>query len=108
MTSSFLASFPKTRTKARAPQTRNQWITFGIKKSRNTLHLLANESKKNFQLKQKYKTYRRVYLKVLKLAKLKSNRMRIIKATNRQREMWRVIIEIEDKKLKKIIISWMT
>jgi len=38
-------------------------------------------------------------LEVLKLAKLKRNKEKITQATNKQKEMWRIVEEIENKEV---------
>jgi len=40
-----------------------------------------------------------VYLEVLKLAKLKRNREKITQATNKQKEMWKIVKEIGNKEV---------
>ena len=99
VTSSFLAAFPKTKVKIKKHKKETNWITKGIKTSRNTLHFLSKEYRKNSSLKNKYKKYKKVYLEVLKLAKWKENRAKIIKATNKQKEMWKIVKEIENKEI---------
>jgi len=46
-------------------------------------------------------------LEVLKLAKRKESRAKITKAANKQKEMWKIVKEIENKEIyKKKVTSW--
>jgi len=45
-------------------------------------------------------------LEVLKLAKRKENWAKITNAANKQKEMWKIAKEIENKEIYKKVTSW--
>jgi len=76
----------------------NKWITRGILVSRSNLRVLADNKKLNTgkAFQQYFKNYKRIYRRVLRAAKALHNNERVQKAACKNKEMWKVVKEIEN------------
>lgn len=75
-----------------------EWITSGIRKSKETYELLAifNKKTKDTNLKNLFKKYRTIYKKVIKESKKMCNAKKIANAVNRGKEIWKIIKSMEN------------
>ena len=87
----FYSSFPLIRSKSRNYD--NNWITLGIKiscKQKRGLFLLSTNSN-NSTLKQYYKAYCKILVKVIKEAKRMTLNKTILKSSNKTKTTWNII-----------------
>jgi hypothetical protein len=93
----FYSSFPLIRSKSRNYD--NNWVTLGIKmscKRKRELFLLTRNSN-NSALKQYYKAYCKILVKVIKEAKRITLNKRILRSNNKTKTTWNIIIELLGK-----------
>jgi hypothetical protein len=93
----FYSCFPLIRTKSRNHN--NNWITLGIKtscKRKRELFLLIRNCN-NPALKQYYKAYCKVFVKVIKEAKRMTFNKRILNSNNKSKTAWNIINEVLGK-----------